>query len=158
MFRLREKLKYMTLGALIALGGLVFSNMNKDTEAEPISERIGELTVRELTVLKDITVIADDGEHQVVISSDENGGRVSCLGPGGERAVAGAALRIGELGGVVGVTGRKGGSASLTVGREGGRVTILPVSGKGSAAINIVEGDGVVFTRDRFGEFHSVGQ
>ena len=71
MFSLRDKLKYMALGALIALGGLVFGNINKDTEAESESEKIDELTVRELTVLKDIAVIADDGEHKVVISSDE---------------------------------------------------------------------------------------
>ena len=30
MFRLREKLKYMALGALITLAGFVFGNMNKD--------------------------------------------------------------------------------------------------------------------------------
>ena len=156
MFRLSEKLKYMALGALIALGGLVFGNINKDTEAEPESEKINALIVRELTVLKDIAVIADDGEHKVVISSNENGGRVLCLGPGGKRAVAGAALRIGEMGGVVDVRGRKGGSAGLSVTTDGGSVTILPISGNGSAAMNIVNGDGVVFTRDRFGEFHSV--
>ena len=158
MFSLREKLKYMAFGSLIALGGLVFGNINKDTEAESESEQIDELTVRKLTVLKDIAVIADNGEHKVVISSNENGGRVLCLGPGGKRAVAGAALRVGEMGGVVDVRGKKGGSAGLSVTTGGGSVTILPISGTGSAAMNIVEGDGVVYTRDRFGEFHSVGR
>ena len=84
--------------------------------------------------------------------------KVMCLGPGGKRAIAGAVLEIGESGGVVGVRGGEGGSAGLTVGAEGGRVTIVSASGTGSAALNIVEGDGVIFTRDRFGEFRSWGQ
>ena len=158
MFSLRDKLKYMALGALIALGGLVFGNINEDTEAESESKTIDELTVQEVTVLKDITLIADNGEPRVVIFSNENGGKVMCLGPGGKRAIAGAVLEIGESGGVVGVRGGEGGSASLSVGAEGGRVTIVSASGTGGAAMNIVEGDGVVYTRDRFGEFRSWGQ
>ena len=158
MFSLRDKLKYMALGALIALGGLVFGNINEDTEAESESKTIDELTVQELTVLKDITLIADNGEQKVVIFSNENGGKVMCLGPGGKRAIAGAVLEIGESGGVVGVRGGESGSASLSVGAEGGRVTIVSASGTGGAAMNIVEGDGVVYTRDRFGEFRSWGQ
>ena len=158
MFSLRDKLKYMALGALIALGGLVFGNINNDTDAQSESKTIDELTVQQLTVLKDITVIADDGEHKVVIFSNENGGKVMCLGPGGKDAIAGAVLEIGESGGVVGVRGGKGGSAGLSVGTEGGRVTIVSASGTGAAAMNIVDGDGVVYTRDRFGEFRSWGQ
>ena len=50
MFGLREKLKYMALGTLIALTGFVLGNMNKDTEAQSGSETIDELTVRKLTV------------------------------------------------------------------------------------------------------------
>lgn len=152
MLRLREKLKYMALGALIALAGFVLGNMNENTEAQSGSETIDALTVRKLTVLEDITVIADNGEPRVIISSDENGGRVSCYGLGGIRAPAGAGLQIGKLGGIVGVTGRKGNAgASLTIGTEGGGVTIFSAAGKGGAALSIVEGDGVVFTRDRLG-------
>ena len=152
MFGLREKLKYMVLGALIAVAGFVLGNMNENTEARSGSETIDELTIRKLTVLENITVIADNGEQRVIISSDENGGRVSCYGLGGIRAAAGAGLQIGKMGGIVGVTGRKGNAgASFTIGPEGGGVTIFPVTGKGSAALRIVEGDGVVFTRDRFG-------
>ena len=152
MLRLREKLKYMALGGLIVLTGFVLGNMNENTEAQSGSETIDELTVRKLTVLEDLTVIADNGEPRVIISSDENGGRVSCYGLGGIRAPAGAGLQIGELGGIVGVTGRQGNAgASLTIGTEGGGVTIFSAAGKGGAALSIVEGDGVVFTRDRFG-------
>ena len=152
MLGLREKLKYMALGALIALAGFVLGNMNENTEAQSGSEMIDELTVRKLTVLEDITVIADNGEPRVIISSDENGGKVSCYGLGGIRAPAGAGLQIGKLGGIVGVTGRQGNAgASLTIGTEGGGVTIFSAAGKGGAALSIVEGDGVVFTRDRFG-------
>ena len=53
---------------------------------------------------------------------------------------------------VLGVTGRQGNAgASLTIGTEGGGVTIFSAAGKGGAALSIVEGDGVVFTRDRLG-------
>ncbi len=152
MLRLREKLKYMALGALIALAGFVLGNMNENTEAQSGSETIDELIVRRLTVLEDITVIADNGEPRVIISVDENGGRVSCYGLGGIRAPAGAGLQIGKLGGIVGVTGKQGNAgASLTIGTEGGGVTIFSAAGKGGAALSIVEGNGVVFTRDRFG-------
>ena len=156
MFRLREKLKYMVLMGLLVLAGFIFGNMNKDTEAESGSETIDELTVRRLTVLKDITVIADDGERRVVISSDENGGEVTCFDPEGIRT---AGLSIGKEGGLVAVTGRKGGGASLSVDEEGGAVAIFPVNGKkGGAALTIIDGDGVVFTIDRFGESCSLGQ
>ena len=152
MLRLREKLKYMALGGLIVLTGFVLGNMNENTEAQSGSETIDALTVQKLTGLEDIIVIADNGEPRVIISSDENGGRVSCYGLGGIRAPAAAGLQIGKLGGIVGVTGRKGNAgASLTIGTEGGGVTIFSAAGKGGAALSIVEGDGVVFTRDRLG-------
>ena len=152
MLRLREKLKYMALGALIALAGFVLGNMNENTEAQSGSETIDELTVQRLTVLEDLTVIADNGEPRVIISADANGGRVSCYGLGGIGAPAGAGLQIGKLGGIVGVTGKQGNAgASLTIGTEGGGVTIFSAAGKGGAALSIVEGNGVVFTRDRFG-------
>ena len=77
MFRLSEKLKYMVLGGFLTFAGFMFGNMSSDTEAQFGSETIDELTVRELTVLEDITVIADDGERRVVISC-ENGGKVTC--------------------------------------------------------------------------------
>ena len=156
MFRINEKLKYMFLGGLLAFVGCMFGNMNGDTEAEPGSEKIDKLTVRELTVLENITVVGDDGERRVVISSDENGGKVTCLDPEGIRA---AGLSNGEMGGMVAVTDGKGGGASLSVDEEGGAVAIFPVNGKkGGAALSIIEGDGVIITIDRFGEFHSFEQ
>ena len=94
MFRLREKLKYMTLGGLIVLAGFVFGNMNKDTEAQSGAETINELTVRNMIVLESIKVINDDNVPQVVITWDENGGNVSAHSPRGQ-----AALGVGEKGG-----------------------------------------------------------
>ena len=76
-------------------------------------------------MLKDIAESSGRWELKVDISSDENGGKVMCLGPIGKRAIAGAVLEIGESGGVVGVRGGEGGSAGLAVAAERGRVTRL---------------------------------
>ena len=62
MFRLRDKLKYMVFIGLLVLVGFIFGNINNDTNAQSKSDTVGKLTVRKLTVLEDITVIADDGE------------------------------------------------------------------------------------------------
>ena len=160
MFRLLEKLKYMFLGGLLTCAGFMFGNMNSDTVAQFRSEQIDELTVQELTVLEDITVIADDGVPQVVISWNERGGEVACLGSAKERDAGTASLLVGRFGGIAGVTSGKGiAGASLTIGTEGGGLTIFPVPGiKGGASLGIVDGDGVVFVTDRFGERRSFGQ
>ena len=160
MFRLSEKLKYMVLGGFLISAGFMFGNMNSDTEAQFGSEKTDKLTVQELTVLEDITVIADDGEPRVVISWNERGGQVTCLGSGEERDSAQASLLVGMFGGIAGVTSGQGiAGASLTIGTEGGGVTIFPVPGKeGGASLAIVDGDGVVFRRDKFGELRSLEQ
>ena len=156
MFRLRDKMKYMVFIGLLVLVGFIFGNINNDTNAQSKSDTVGKLTVRKLTVLEDITVIADDGEPRVVISWNEDGGEVTCVGPEGIRA---AGLSIDKEGGVIAVAGRKGEGASLSVNEEGGGVAIFPGTGnKGGAALGIIDGDGVVITRDRFGEFRSLGQ
>ena len=149
MLRLSGKLKYMFLGGFLTFVVLMYGNMNNDTEAQFGSETIDALTVGELTVLEDITVIGDDGNDRVVISWDGNGGRIACLGSSGVRT---AGLQIGMLGGIAGVlSGKSIAGASLTIGTEGGGVTIFPVNGQGGAALSIVDGSGAVFTRDRFG-------
>ncbi len=159
MFRLREKLTYMFLTGLLAFAGFMFSNMNNETKAQLRSETIDALTVRKLTVLEDITVIADNGESRVVISWSEIGGSISCYGPGGMDVADSTGLLVGQLGGIAGVTDRNASGASLTLGTEGGGVTIFPiagVTGKGGAALSIDEGDGIVFTRNRFGELRAL--
>ena len=157
MFRLRKKLQYIVFMGLLVLVGFVFGNMNDNTDAQSKSDTVGKLTVRKLTVLEDITVIADDGEPRVVISSNEDGGEVTCLGPEGIRA---ADLLVGEMGGVIAVVGRNDGGAGLSVDETGGAVAVFPIDGKnGGAALSISDdGDGLVITRDRFGEFRSWGQ
>ena len=157
MFRLRDKLKYIIFMGLLVLAGFIFGNMNNDTNAQSESDTVGKLTVRKLTVLEDITVVADDGEPRVVISWNEDGGKVTCLGPGGTRA---ADLLVGEMGGVIAVFGRNGAGAGLSVDETGGAVAIFPVDGEnGGAALSISdEGEGLIITRDKFGEFRSWGQ
>lgn len=156
MLRLREKLKYMFLGGLLTFAGFMFANMNSDIQAQSGSETIDELTVRKVTVLEDLTVKADDGEDRVVISSDEDGGNITCLGPERRRA---ASLLVNEMGGMVAVHGKEGGGASLSIDEEGGSVAIFPViEGQGGAALGIFDGNGVIITVDRFGEFQSFEQ
>ena len=156
MLRLREKLKYTFLTGLLAIAGFMFGNMNNDTKAQLGPEMIDALTVRKLTVLEDITVIADSGEPRVVISWNEISGHVWCYGPGGMDVADRTGLLMGQLGGIAGVTDRNGSGASLTLGTEGGGVTIFPIegalAGKGGAALGIDKGDGFVSTIDRFGE------
>ena len=162
MLRLREKLKYMFLTGVLAFAGFMLGNVNNDTKAQLGSEMIDTLTVRKLTVLEDITVIADNGEPRVVISWHEMSGDVSCYGPGGMDVADRASLLVGQLGGIARVTDRNASGASLTVGLEGGGVTIYPIegalAGKGGAALGIDQGDGFVFTRDSSGELRALGQ
>jgi len=145
----------MFLTGLLAFAGFLFGNMNNDTKAQLRSETIDALTVRKLTVLENITVIADNGEPRVVISWNEISGSVSCYGPGGMDVADRTALLVGQLGGIAGVTDRNISGASLTLGLEGGGVTIFPIAGptgEGGAALAIDEGNGIVSTINRFGE------
>ena len=161
MLRLPEKLKYIFLVGLLAFAGFMLGNINNDTKAQLGSETIDALTVRKLTVLEDITVIADNGEPRVVISWNEISGNVSCYGPGGVDVADSAGLLVGLLGGIAGVSNKNSGGASLTLSPEGGGVTIFPitgVTGQGGAALSINEGDGVVFVKDRFGEIRALGE
>ena len=156
MLRLREKLKYMFLTGLLAFAGFMLGNVKNDTNAQLGPEMIDALTVRKLTVLEDITVIADSGEPRVVISWHELSGDVSCYGPGGIDTADRASLLVGQLGGIAGVTDRNASGASLTLGTEGGGVTIFPIegalAGKGGAALSIDDGNGAISIIDRFGE------
>ena len=159
MFRLREKLTYMFFTGFLAFAGFMFGHMNNDTKAQLGPETIDALTVRKLTVLEDITVIADNGEPRVVISWNEISGSVSCYGLGGMDVADSTALLVGQLGGIAGVTDRNNSGASLTLGLEGGGVTIFPITGptgKGGAALSIDEGDGIVFIKNRFGELRAL--
>ena len=149
-FKLHEKLKYMFLGGVLTLAGFMFGNMNSDTQAQFGSETIDELTVRELIVLKDITVISDDIEPRVLISWDKDGGSVTAYGPGGKGA---ASLAVNEDGGTVSVRGVIGNNgASLAAKQEGGSVAVFNTQGNVRAAFSIVEGNGVAYLVNKFGE------
>ena len=97
-----------------------------------------------------------------ITSWHEMSGDVSCYGPGGMDVADRASLLVGQLGGIAGVTDRNASGASLTVGLEGGGVTIYPIEGalaaKGGAALSIDQGDGFIFTRDSSGELRALGQ
>ena len=153
-FKLHEKLKYMFLGGVLTLAGFMFGNMNSDTQAQFGSETIDELTVRELIVLKDITVISDDMDLRVLISWDKDGGSVTAYGPEGKGA---ASLSVNEDGGAVtvqGVIGKNG--ARLAATQEGGSVAVFNPQGNARAAFSIVDGNGVAYLVDKFGEFRAL--
>ena len=149
-FRLREKLKYMFLGGLLTLAGFMFGSMNSDTTAQFGYETIDKLTVGELIVRKDITVMSDDMDPRVHISWDRNGGRVITYGPKGMGA---ASLLVAEGNGVVTTQGSKEKTgASLMVNEGGGVLSLFAPDGKARIVLGISEGDGVAYLVDKFGD------
>jgi hypothetical protein len=149
-FRLREKLKYIFLGGLLTLAGFMFGSMNSDTTAQFGYETIDKLTVGELIVRKDITVMSDDMDPRVHISWDRNGGRVITYGPKGMGA---ASLLVAEGNGVVTTQGSKEKTgASLMVNEGGGVLSLFAPDGKARIVLGISEGDGVAYLVDKFGD------
>ena len=149
-FRLREKLKYMFLGGLLTLTGFMFGSMNSDTTAQFGYETIDKLTVGELIVHKDITVMSDDMDPRVHISWDRNGGRVITYGPKGMGA---ASLLVAEGNGVVTTQGSKEKTgASLMVNEGGGVLSLFAPDGKARIVLGISEGDGVAYLVNKFGD------
>lgn len=149
-FRLREKLKYMFLGGLLTLTGFMFGSMNSDTTAQFGYETIDKLTVGELIVRKDITVMSDDMDPRVHISWDRNGGRVITYGPKGMGA---ASLLVAEGNGVVTTQGSKEKTgASLMVNEGGGVLSLFAPDGKARIVLGISEGDGVAYLVNKFGD------
>ena len=150
MFRLREKLKYMTLGGLLTLAGFMIGNMNNNTEAQFGYETIDKLTVRELIVRKDIRVMSDDMDPRVHISWDREGGRVITYGPKGMGA---ASLLVAEGNGVLTTQGSKEKSgASLMVNAGGGVLSLFAPDGNARIVLGIDEGGGVVYLVNNFDE------
>ncbi len=150
MFRLREKLKYMFLGGLLTLVGFMFGNMNSETTAQSGYETIDKLTVRELIVRKDITVMSDDMDPRVHISWNRDGGRVVTYGPKGMGA---ASLLVAEGNGAVTTQGSKEKTgATLMVNEGGGILSLFAPDGKARIVLGISEGDGVTYLVDKFGD------
>ena len=145
-FRLREKLKYMFLGGLLTLAGFMFGNMNSDTTAQLGYETIDKLTVGELIVRKDITLMSDGMDPQVLISWDRNGGRVITFGPEGPKGMAAASLLVAEGNGVVTAQGSKGKTGgSLMVNEGGGVLSLFAPDGNAKIVLGISEGEGVAY-------------
>ncbi len=149
-FRLREKLKYMFFGGLLTLAGFMFGSMNSETTAQFGYETIDKLTVGELIVRKDITVMSDDMDPRVHISWDRGGGRVITYGPKGMGA---ASLLVAEGNGVVTAQGSKektGGS--LMVNEGGGVLSLFAPDGDAKILLGISEGDGIAYIINKFDE------
>ena len=149
-FKLCEKLKYMFLGGLLTLAGFMIGNMNSNTEAQLGSETFDKLTVRELIVRKDITVMGNGTHPRVHISWNREGGRVVTYGPKGMGA---ASLLVAEGDGVVTVQGSKEKTgASLMVNEGGGVLSLFAPDGNARVLLGISEGDGVAYLMDRFND------
>ncbi|MCY3744064.1 MAG: hypothetical protein OXH00_23880 [Candidatus Poribacteria bacterium] len=152
-FRLREKLKYMFLGGSLTLAGFMFGHMNSDTTAQSGYETIDKLTVQELIVRKDITVMREGMAPQVLISSDRNGGRVITYGPKGPQGMGAASLLVREGNGVVTTQGSKGKTgASLMVNAGGGVLSLFAPDGKAKIVLGIAEGEGVAYLVNKLDE------
>ena len=151
-FRWHEKLKYMFLGGLLTLVGFMFGNINSDTTAQSGYETIDKLTVRELIVRKDIRIMSDGMDPQVLISSDRNGGRVITYGPKGPKGMSAASLLVAEGNGVVTAQGSKGKTgASLMVNEGGGVLSLFAPDGNARILLGIDEGGGVAYLVDKLG-------
>ena len=147
--RSREKLKYMFLGGLLTLAGFMFGNMNSNTTAQSGYETIDKLTVRELIVRKDITVMSDDMNPRVHISWNREGGRVVTYGP---KRMGAASLLVAEGNGVVTVQGSKEKTgASLMVNEGGGVLSLFAPDGNARILLGIDEGGGVAYLVDKLG-------
>lgn len=164
-FRLSEKLKYMVLGSLLTLAGFMFGNMSSDTEAQLGSETINELTVRELTVLKDIKISSNSGDSLVLISSDEEGGIIATNSNSGDPRVlirsdsnggqvfvvdssgrGAARLAVTEKGGTVSTRGEGKAGVIIRAGGEGEGVSVFGTDGKLAVSLGITEDGGMVAT------------
>ena len=149
-FKLREKLKYMFLGGALTLVGFMLGNMNSDTTAQSGYETIDKLTVRELIVRKDITVMGEGMDPRVHISWNREGGRVVTYGP---KQMGAASLLVAEGNGVLTTQGSKEKSgASLMVNEGGGILSLFAPNGSARIVLGISEGDGVVYLVDKFGD------
>ena len=152
-FRLREKLKYMFLGGLLTLAGFMFGSMNSNTTAQFGYETINKLVVQELIVRKDITVMGDGMDPQVLISWDRNGGRVVTYGPKGPKGMGAASLLVSKGDGVVTTQGSKGKTgASLMVNEGGGVLSLFAPDGKAKIVLGIAEGEGVAYLVNKLDE------
>ena len=149
MLRLREKLKYMFLGGLLLFAGFMFGSLNRDTTAQSGYGTIDKLTVRELNVLNRITVRGVNGIPMVVIGSDKDGGLVYVYKPTGKVC---AALAVDEKGGVVlAQTDRDERGTLLKINDEAGSVAIYDKEGVPRAILDVLNGNGSVSTKDKYG-------
>ena len=119
-FRLGEKVKYMALGALVALISFIFGCINGAKDGQSIAGTVDELTVKTL-IVRDKIVVTDGGPvYDVVITK-------------------------GEYGGVVAVSDKKAqGRAAMMVGMNGGEMHVFPKEGNGKAVIKTADGSGTL--------------
>lgn len=151
MSKLSEKLKYMALGALIAIAGFMFGNLHSDTEAQSGFETIDKLTVRRLVVTERIVVENDRGDIQILVSADDSGGAIIVCNKDGKNSISLGFFSPTEP--VVSVTGVGGaGSASLFISEKGNGTVIANDKYKEATVIlTTLDGEGSVSTSDRNG-------
>ena len=176
MFRFREKLKYMVLGGVLTLAGFMFGNMNNNTEAQSGYETIDKLVVRELIVRGGMKLTNDNLEPLVLIDSDLEGGSITVYGRGG-RGIANlsvsklggsvrvydvrnqntAAINAYEEGGILSVSSAINQvGATVSSDESGGKVMINSINGDVRAGLMIIQGEGVVFTKNRYGRTNAL--
>lgn len=152
MFKLSEKVKYIALGALIALAGFMLGSMTKGLEAQSESKVIDKLVVGELDVQRSIRVVGATGLAQVSIDSSETGGQIHLYNINWEPLITLAILKNGMPS--VGVRSEKGGGmAALGIDKAKG-YGIVQVADKYRQAHVVMgapDGKGLVVTQDKFG-------
>ena len=147
MYSLHAKLKFMFLGGLLTLIGLMFSNMSNNIEAQSGTQMIDNLTVRKLIVTESITITDGGQKPLVLISSDEDSGKVTVY----DRIGAGAAnLAVDKNGGsVTTVSATNAAGVTLSFGEHGGSVIVYDRTGAGAANFGVDKNGGrlAVFSR-----------
>ena len=139
-FKLNEKLKYMAFGALLALAGFVFGNLNKGIDAQSEQRMVDKLTVRKLTVLDTILVKNEVGNDAVIIGANDGKGTIITSGEDVRKVYLGF---FGKWAGMFTSAGESRGHALLGVFENGdGKVEIHANQGEGKAKLFVKDGNG----------------
>ena len=141
-----EKVKYMFIGAMIALTSFMLGNINIPTDAQNEVRVIDELIVRKLIALESLAVVDNQGIPVAFMEANDFGGILYLGNKKGNTLVS---MGIAEGNGGV-IVHSKGEEASVVIGfgTENGKnvagVTAFTKNGKGTSFMGVRDGNGLV--------------
>ena len=154
MSKLSEKMKYMALGALIALSGFMLGSFNDGTDAQSRTQMIDELAVKTLYVFDEIIVVDSTQVNKkavVLINYDENGGQIKTYSKRSEKGHA--SMGVDQNGGQMRIYPNTGnsGAAITTTDDMKTSLTIFPKQGRGTVSLGTHLGNGVMWVNSKDG-------